>query len=40
MSEKVMRLSYILPKLEGMTGTLHLEDWNTENTDIVFEKAE
>ncbi|MBQ1902364.1 MAG: FtsQ-type POTRA domain-containing protein [Lachnospiraceae bacterium] len=40
MAEKVMRLSYILPKLEGMVGTLHLEGWNPENTDIVFEKAQ
>lgn len=40
MAEKVMRLTYILPKLEGMAGTLHLEDWNEENTDIVFEKVQ
>ena len=39
MSEKAMRLPYILPKLAGMTGTLHLEDWSKNNTDIVFDKA-
>ena len=38
-TEKVRRLHYILPKLKGMKGTLHLEEWSEENTDIVFEKA-
>ena len=38
LTEKTKRLPYILPKLEGMNGTLHLEDWTEENTDIVFEK--
>ena len=37
--EKVRRLKYILPKLKGMSGTLHLEEWSEENTDIVFEKG-
>ena len=39
LKEKIMRLPYILPKLVGMSGILHLEDWTEENTDIVFEKA-
>ena len=38
LAQKVKRLPYILPKLEGMSGTLHLEEWTEENTDIVFEK--
>ena len=40
LSEKITRLPYILPHLEQMTGTLHLEDWSEENTDIVFQKNE
>ena len=36
--EKVRRLPYILPQIEGMTGVLHLEDWTKDSTDIVFEK--
>ena len=37
---KILRLKYILPQLEGEKGTLHLEDWDEGNRDIVFEKAE
>jgi cell division protein FtsQ len=37
--EKVKRLNYILPKLVDMSGILHLEDWSTQDTDIVFEKT-
>lgn len=39
LEEKMMRLSVILPKLEGEKGTLHLENWSKDNTDIVFQKA-
>ena len=39
-SDKVLRLSYILPKLEGMSGRLHLEGWTENTTDISFEKRE
>lgn len=38
-SEKLKRLPYILLKLKGQAGTLHLEEWSEENTDIVFEKT-
>ncbi len=38
--DKMMRLTKILPQLEGQTGTLHLENWSKDNTDIVFRKAE
>lgn len=38
LEEKIMRLPHILPRLEGQTGTLHLENWSEDNTDIVFEK--
>ncbi len=36
---KVSRLSKILPKLEGQKGTLHLESWSENTTDITFEKS-
>lgn len=38
LSQKIIRLSYILPQLNGLSGTLHLETWTEENTDIVFDK--
>lgn len=36
LEDKVRRLPYVLPSLEGKSGTLHLENWSEENTDIVF----
>lgn len=39
LTEKVMRLPYVLPKLEGLAGTLHLENWTEDQTDIVFKKV-
>lgn len=39
MTEKVMRLKYILPKVKKKVGVLHLEDWTEGNTDIVFEST-
>lgn len=40
LTKKVERLSTVMPSLSGMSGTLHLEDWNEENTNIVFQKNE
>ena len=40
LTQKVERIKKILPKLSGMSGTLHLEDWTEETTNIVFEKQE
>ncbi len=40
LSQKIIRLSHILPQLQGMSGTLHLENWTEQTTDIVFDKAE
>lgn len=40
LAQKIIRLSQILPKLDGMKGTLHLENWTEETTDIVFDKEE
>ena len=36
LAQKILRLQYILPQLEGKKGTLHLENWTTETTDIIF----
>ena len=38
LEEKLRRLSYILPKLKKKSGTLHLEDFSDENTDVVFKE--
>ncbi|MGN1158408.1 MAG: cell division protein FtsQ [Agathobacter sp.] len=40
LTQKVERIKKILPELEGMAGTLHLENWDEQTTNIVFEKAE
>lgn len=40
LSQKIIRLSYILPQLKGLSGTLHLENWTEESTDIVFDKSD
>ncbi len=34
--QKILRLSYILPQLEGKKGILHVGGWTPETTDIVF----
>lgn len=38
LTQKVERLAKIKPSLEGMDGTLHLENWTEETTNIVFDK--
>ena len=40
LTQKVERVRKILPQLAGMAGTLHLENWDEQTTNIVFEKAE
>ena len=40
LTQKVERIKKILPKVSDMSGTLHLENWSEQNTNIVFEKAE
>lgn len=40
LNEKIVRLREIKPKLDGMTGTLHMENWSEINTDIYFDKDE
>ena len=39
LTQKVERLHQIFPNLKGLKGTLHLENWTEETTNIVFEKA-
>ena len=38
MTEKLVRLEKILPQIEGMSGTLHLETWTEDTTDVTFER--
>lgn len=40
LSQKVVRLSAILPQLSGLSGTLHLETWTPDTTDIIFEREQ
>jgi len=40
LTDKIITLSAILPQLEGMSGTLHMENWSEDNTDVPFEKQE
>ena len=40
LSQKVVRLSIILPQLDGLSGTLHLATWTPETTDIIWDRAE
>ena len=40
LSQKVVRLSIILPQLDGLSGTLHLETLTPETTDIIWDRAE
>lgn len=40
LTQKVSRVNEILPKLEDEIGTLHLENWTEENTNIVFQREE
>ncbi len=40
LTPKVERLAQILPSLAEQTGTLHIEKWTEENTDIVFQRAD
>lgn len=39
LNAKITRLSQIMPKLEGKKGTLHLEGWSEDTTDITFEAS-
>lgn len=36
LTQKILRLPYILPQLSGKSGTLHVENWTENTTDIIF----
>lgn len=38
LEEKITRVAAILPKLKDFTGILHLEDYDTDITNIIFSK--
>lgn len=38
LEEKITRVAAILPKLENLTGILHLESYTTDTTNIIFSK--
>lgn len=40
LNEKILRMDQILPQLDGMSGTLHVETWSENNTDIYFRNGE
>lgn len=40
LTQKVERLEKVMPKIRGEKGTLHLETWTEETTNIVFNRAE
>ena len=40
LTQKAARLAAILPQLSGLSGTLHLETWTPDTTDIVFERED
>lgn len=38
LSQKIVRLSEILPQLSGLYGTLYLDTWTPDTTDIVYKR--
>lgn len=36
LTQKILRIPYILPQLSGKKGTLHVENWTENTTDIIF----
>ncbi|MBO4902449.1 MAG: FtsQ-type POTRA domain-containing protein [Lachnospiraceae bacterium] len=40
LDEKINKLQYLLPKLEGMSGVLHMENYTGETGTFTFEKDE
>lgn len=36
---KMETLAVILPEIDDMSGTVHMENWSEENTDVSFEKS-
>lgn len=40
LTQKIVRLSAIIPQLSGLSGILHLDSWTPDTTDIVFDRAD
>ena len=40
LTQKVVRLSAIMPQLSGLYGTLHMETWTPDTTGIIYERDE
>lgn len=40
LNEKIIRMKQIFPEIEEMTGTLHMETWTENSTDVYFKKKE
>ena len=38
LTQKVTRLTEILPSIDGVAGILHMENWTEESGNIIFEK--
>ena len=38
--EKIVKLKQLLPDLQGMKGTLHLENYDEDMKNITFKKEE
>lgn len=38
LTQKITRLEAIMPSLSERSGTLHLEDWSEESTNVVFDQ--
>lgn len=38
LSQKIVRLAEILPQLSGLYGTLYLDTWTPDTTDIVYKR--
>lgn len=39
LTQKILRLPHILPQLSGKKGTLHVENWTENTTDIIFHES-
>ncbi len=39
LTQKILRLSYILPELSGKRGVLHIENWTENTPNIIFDEA-
>lgn len=39
LTQKIQRISYILPSLSGKKGVLHVENWTENTTNIIFDET-